>query len=501
MTEASKPARRRSEPQAAGRPNDLPEHRSHVGQSLRLSVLIPVYNERHVVETSVRRVLALVDPRIASLEVIIVDDRSKDGSWEVLQRVAASDPRVKLLRHERNSGKGAAVRTALAEATGDVTVIHDADLEYNPADIPRLLEPFITEGADAVFGSRYMSAEYRRALMFKHSVMNRMLTGMSNLLTDLSLTDMETCYKAVRTRLLKSIPLRSNDFRLEVEIVAKLAKRRAMIFEVPIRYLPRSYEEGKKIRAKDGILALRAMLQWWLIDDMYRPDDFGGGSGVALDRARNYRSWLAARMRPHLRDRILEVDAGIGALTHQFIPRDLYVLTEHRPECVDHLRSYSLGKPYLRVVERDAAAAGALDEFGPRFDTALLVGALERAPDERLLLGNVRKVLEPGGRIVVFAATDPDLFGPLDEAIGNLRRYTEPEVTALIESAGFRVTHVEGASRFFRPAWWFDGKVRGRSRLSRLEWKVIDTAVPALRAVDEHLPWSPTGVLVVAERA
>ena len=157
-----------------------------------------------------------------------------------------ADSRVQLYRHHRNSGKGAAIRTALEHATGDICVVHDADMEYNPADIPALFRPFVEEGADAVFGSRYMSAPYRRALMHRHTLLNKSLTSMSNWLTDLNLSDVETCYKAINTDLLKSIPLRSNDFRFEIELTFKLAKRRARIFEVPIRYLPRSYEEGKK---------------------------------------------------------------------------------------------------------------------------------------------------------------------------------------------------------------------------------------------------------------
>ncbi len=198
--------------------------------TFRLSLIMPVYNERHLVEASARRVLALKHPLISDLDLIIVDDGSTDGSCEILHRLASNDPRIKLLRHDRNLGKGAAVRTAISETTGDVTIVQDADFEYDPADIPALLLPFASEGADAVFGSRYLSAPYRRALTHRHTVMNRVITSFSNWLTNLSLTDLETGYKAVNTTLLKSIPIRSNDFRFEVEVVFKLAKRQACIF-------------------------------------------------------------------------------------------------------------------------------------------------------------------------------------------------------------------------------------------------------------------------------
>jgi glycosyltransferase involved in cell wall biosynthesis len=245
-------------------------------QPLRLSVLVPVYNEEEVVEESLRRLLSVEHFLISNLEVIVVDDRSTDGTWDILKRLAAEDDRIVLLRNERNLGKGGALRTAIAHATGDVAVPHDADLECNPTDIPALLVPFAKERADAVFGSRFLPGNpYRRVLRKRHTAINKVLTSISNWLTDLNLSDMETCYKAVRTDLLKSIPLRSNDFRFEVEITFKLAKRDVRIFEVPIHYSPRSRAEGKKMRARDGILALICMLRFWLTDDHYVKDELG----------------------------------------------------------------------------------------------------------------------------------------------------------------------------------------------------------------------------------
>src|SRR5215475_3725844 len=170
---------------------------------------MPVYNERYLVGESVRRVLAVQSPLISRLDLIIVDDGSTDGTREILRNLATRFPnRITYIEHERNQGKGAAVRTGIAQAKGGVTVIQDADLEYNPSDLPRLMAPFIENGADAVFGSRFLAGEYRRVLYYRHALGNRLLTALSNLLTDLNLTDMETCYKAVRTTLLQSIPIR-----------------------------------------------------------------------------------------------------------------------------------------------------------------------------------------------------------------------------------------------------------------------------------------------------
>jgi glycosyltransferase involved in cell wall biosynthesis len=241
--------------------------------SFRVSILMAVYNERHVVESCLARLLSLQDKSIGEIEFIVVDDGSDDGTWEVLERVASGDSRMTLLRHRSNRGKGAAIRTAIAEAAGDICIVHDADLEYDPRDVPAMLDVFTLEGADAVYGSRFMPASYRRHLGYRHALANKALTLVANLLTGAGLTDVETGLKAVDTELLKSVPLKYDDFRFEVELTLKLAKRRARICETPVRYIPRNRREGKKIGASDGFLALVAMLRFWLVSNFYKEDN------------------------------------------------------------------------------------------------------------------------------------------------------------------------------------------------------------------------------------
>ena len=467
----------------------LPAYADSFGTSFRLSVLVPVYNERHVVETSVRRLLTLKHDLISSLEVIVVDDGSTDGSWEVLQRLAADDARVLLLRHDHNQGKGAAIRTGISRATGDISIVHDADLEYNPGDIPSLLVPFAKEGADAVLGSRYLSAPYRRALMHRHTVLNGILTSLSNWLTDLNLTDMETGYKAINTTLLKSIPIRSDDFRFEVEIVSKLAKRRARAFEVPIRYLPRSREEGKKIRGRDGLLALLAMMRFALVDDIYREDEYGSHILVELERARRFNLWQGQTLRPYVGDRVLEIGAGIGNLTSQFIPRELYIASDINPHYLQYLRSYSFGKPYVRVLEVDAGNLVHFHDLEGQFDTALLINVLEHLPDEQSALRSLWSALEPGGRLVVLVPQHPALFGTLDVALGHQLRYTAAGLERALAEAGFRVEKLFDFNRFSVPGWWWNGKVLRRKTFSRVQLKVVDTLIPLVRRVDRFFPW------------
>ena len=247
----------------------MPGNRSHYTEELRLSILIPVYNERTVVERSLALVLAAPLPENMDRELIIVDDCSTDGTAAILERMAAEEPSIRLVRKTVNEGKGAAVRTAIEQASGDFCLVQDADLEYDPSEYPRLLRPLLDGNADAVFGSRYLVDEQTRVLPFWHSMINKYLTLLSNMFCNLNLTDMETCYKVFRTDLLKSIPIRSNRFGFEPEITMKAAKRKLRIYEVPISYHGRTYEEGKKIGWKDGVKALGVILHFWLIDDLY----------------------------------------------------------------------------------------------------------------------------------------------------------------------------------------------------------------------------------------
>jgi glycosyltransferase involved in cell wall biosynthesis len=466
---------------------------------MKLSILMPVYNERTVVERCVEQVLAAPLPEQMDRELIIVDDCSSDGTWAILNRIAEGDPRVRLFRHTVNQGKGASVRDAVQHATGDFAIIQDADLEYDPSEYSRLLKPLLSGHADAVFGSRYLAGEQMRVLPYWHSKINWLLTLVSNMFSNLKLTDMETCYKVFRTDLLKSIPIRSNRFGIEPEITMKAAKRRLRIYEVPISYHGRSYEEGKKIGWKDGLRALGAIFHFWLIDDLYS-EPYGRGLLNNLTGTPQYLAWIAGTIQPHLGDRVLELGAGIGHITARLMSRRLlYVAAERDPLYLHALKNRFLRTPNVRVMNLNAEAPFEW-RVEETFDTALCLNVLEFVHDPEATVAELVGLLKPGGQLVVLVPQGPGLFSPIDRTLGAKRRFARGELKTLLERHGLEVEKSRHLNKIGTLSWFFYGRLLRRPSITKLWLKLFDKTVWLWRRVDPVLPWPGLSLIAVARK-
>jgi glycosyltransferase involved in cell wall biosynthesis len=458
--------------------------------SLRLlSVVIPVYNEVGTVRSLLDRVRAVPIPK----EIIIVDDCSSDGTRTVLEEYRAATPdtpdnRLTLVFHEHNQGKGAAVRTAVGHITGDIAVIQDADLEYDPSEYPTLIRPILDGRADVVFGSRFAGGP-RRVLLFWHTVGNRLLTLLSNMCTNLNLTDMETCYKVFRAEILKSIPIRSNRFGLEPELTAKAAALRCRMYEVPISYHGRQYSEGKKIGWKDAFSAVWTIIRFRINPDIGR-DDAGFTTLRRVEALKRYNTFTWDLMRPFVGRKVLEVGSGTGSITRYLASREKVVATDLDPQYVELLQRTYAGKPNVEVRSLDLAKLGD-DGFAPQsFDTIVCSNVLEHIEDDRAALRAMRDVLTPGGRVILIIPAHQALHGSIDRAIGHYRRYDRHEIEAKLADAGLAPEHVSYFNVLGVPGWFLNARILQRQSVPGFQARVNDRLVPLLRLERKlHLPF------------
>jgi glycosyltransferase involved in cell wall biosynthesis len=454
-------------------------------QKPQLSVVIPVYNEAATLE----QIVAEVERVPIDKEIILVDDASTDGSRELLRELAArSDSRrLRALFHERNRGKTAALRTGIAAAEGEIIIVQDADLEYDPSDYPRLIQPIASGRADVVYGSRFLGSP-RRVLMFWHTVGNKFLTLLSNIFTNLNLTDMETCYKAFRADVLKAIPIRSERFGFEPEITAKVARMRCRIFEVPISYSGRQYWEGKKITWKDGVHAVWVILRCALIDDPAGADA-GHTTLRRIERLRRYNRYICERISKYVGRRVLEVGSGTGNMTRYFTNRPLVVATDVDPDYLDLLRR-AFERQRNVVVERLDLTAPTFDSIGRHgCDTILCLNVLEHIDDDRAVLARFHRLLPVGGCVILLLPMLPALYGSIDRALEHRRRYTRTDVIAKLTEAGFTVEHLSALNVLGVAGWYLNSRVLHRTAVPGAQAKLSDWLTPLLRLEEKlHLP-------------
>jgi glycosyltransferase involved in cell wall biosynthesis len=428
---------------------------------------MPCYDEEATVAEILDRVLA--SPYVA--EVVVVDDGSRDRTVEIVETIAATEDRVRLLVQPFNMGKGAALQRGFMEVTQPFVIVQDADLEYDPAEYEKLMEPLLDGRADIVFGSRFQGGAHR-VLYFWHAVGNKMLTLASNVMTDLNLTDMETCYKAFRSEVLDSLTLEEARFGIEPEMTAKMAAAGWRIWEVRISYSGRTYAEGKKIGMKDALYALWCVLRYSRLGERLARsrarraglelelENYSAGlepSLEKLDQCANYPDWLSGLILPHLQGRIHEAGAGTGTIARRLASHGELVVSEPDPGFAAALRQTFQNGP-VAVVEANLNEAVRVVDA----DSVVLVNVLEHLEHDDEALRAIFESLPSGGRLVLFVPALDVLYSPTDRQMGHYRRYSRVGLVNKLSSAGFSVLEARYVNMLGAALWFGYARVLGR---------------------------------------
>ena len=442
---------------------------------MRISVVMPVYNERWTIREIVRRVLAQPYPLH---ELVIVDDGSTDGTRERIKELEARHAKgktpVRVILKEKNEGKGAALAAGFAAAEGDVIVVQDADLEYDPADFAELVGPIIGGHADVVYGSRFSGGK-RNVLLFWHALANRCLTLLCNLVSNLNLTDVWTGAKAFRAGVIRSIPLTCRGFDFEPEVTIKIAKLGCRIHEVPVSYHGRTHAEGKKIGLKDAFIALWAITKTALWGDL-GPMAVGEQTLRIMSKAGRYNRFVYEQYAHHLGASVVEIGSGVGNVSRFLLDRERLLLTEPEPEYVELLKNTYKDWGYIEVRGLDIAAPGdGLKGLEGAFDTAVCFNVIEHIKDDAAATANIARLLKPGGQAVLIVPAHQWLFGTLDENLFHHRRYEKADFEALLAGAGLEVVESRFLNPLAVPGWYVNGRWFKRRVIPSFQLALFDS--------------------------
>jgi glycosyltransferase involved in cell wall biosynthesis len=464
---------------------------------VKLSVVMPVYNEAKTVRQIVDRVRAVPIEK----EILIIDDGSTDGTREILRELDGREG-LRVFLQPVNQGKGAAVAVGFRYAAGDVVVVQDADLEYDPMEYLKLIAPIAEGHADVVYGSRFLGGGARRVLYFWHTVGNRFLTLASNVFTNLNLTDMETCYKMFRREVIQSMTIESHRFGFEPEITAKIARRGYRIFEVPISYYGRTYEEGKKVGWKDAVSAL-----WTIVRHSLRetedPKNVGHVTLARMARLEPYNRWLAGRFRGALGSRVLEIGAGFGNMTRHLTGRELVVASDLDPVALEYLRGCFREDASVRVASyRFPLEAAQREEIRAlRLDTIVCLNVLEHIEQDTATLSDMHAALPAGGRLILIVPALAWLYGSLDEQLRHFRRYEKEELEQKVRAAGFVLEDCRFLNRPGILGWYLNGRILRRRVLPRGQLAAFKLLLPLLRREEANPPSTGMSLLAIARKA
>ncbi|HEX9343047.1 MAG TPA: glycosyltransferase [Actinomycetota bacterium] len=475
---------------------------------MKLSVVVPFYNELRTLPAVIDRLLA-VDFAAMGLEteLIFVDDGSSDASRSLLDPAPRDD--VRLIVHDHNQGKGAAVKTGLEAATGDILCIQDADLEYHPNDLPALIRPILEGAYQVVYGNRFRGSA--AGLYYSHRIANRMLNLMINLAFNRYLEDVYTGYKVFTKEAFSGLSLSAKTFTVEMELTAHFLRQGLVIYEVPISYRARTYAEGKKIHFKDGFLAAGAVARYRFQrrpptenpgPAMRRAPDVPGSPEIHalgledLAAARQYRRYIHDLLAPYLGASVLEVEARLGDFSAELLDRRRLVLAESDPVCLRALEDRFEGHPRVELLEADPSAL----KVNPPVDSVVALNVIDLLPDDVAALRSMAQATAPGGTVLLLVPGFPSLAGAFDQAIGEVRRYTPESLSATVTAAGLVPEVVRPVNLLGGVAWWAAVRMGRQGRPTPALVHLYDKfVIPAERALERRVqPSFGQSILCVA---
>ena len=452
---------------------------------MKLSIVIPVYNEVNTILEILRRIKTVPMDK----EIIIVDDGSTDGTQEILKEI--NDDGIRIFFNEKNRGKGFTLKKGFEHINGDIAIIQDADLEYYPSEYPILTQKIVEGKADVVYGTRFLGG--RRVFNFYHYIGNQTLNLIANILYNTNLTDMMTCYKVFRADILKRLKLRAKGFGIEAEITAQIFKLHLKVYEVPISYDGRDYEEGKKCTWRDFFRSV-----YWLIKCKFESFDVGEETLYRMRLMKNNNKWIFKLIKPYLGSNILEVGSGIGNISRFLtaLNRNL-VLTDVKENYLDFLKHRFIGNPKVKMILHNISSSDPsfISPYG--IDTVVCINALEHVKDDQKALENVYKILNKNGRLILIVPALNALYGSIDEKLGHFRRYDKVELIRKLEQKKFLIEQIYYHNFISAIGWFVNSRILRIKVMSNIQVALLDKFIPFIAIMEKRIK-IPFGLSLVA---
>jgi len=464
----------------------------------KLSVLMPVHNQHYSLRRIVERVMS--SPVGMDIELVIVDDGSEDWSVGKIMELSRQYPNIKAVFHPEMQGKGSAIQTAIKHMTGDVAIIQEPDPAYDPAQYPQLLDPILRNLADVVFGSRMAGGGVQRVLSLHRAQGIRFLTGLTNLLFNVKLTDAETSYQVFRADILKQTVLRTRGPAILVELAARMAQWNIRVVEVPISYAPPTLREESLGPWSEVIAKIKTLLSVRFLRPCFTSHE-GYYMLTAHHKATKFNRWVLSQFQRYIGNRVLEAGSGIGTLTDYLTDRQRLVCLDYEPFYLRMLRLRFGLLENLRAEHFDLTELTSYDRLlEERFDTIICINVLEHLRNDVGVLHKFHEILEPSGHLILLVPHSKMLMSPADVNLGHYRRYEREELANLVNQAGFDVVELFGFNRLGGLGWFVANRLLGRTVNTPTQLRWFDRLMPIVKLCEYVLPFRHVSLICVARK-